>query len=131
MSKIFSVSEIDEIIIKFKSCIKKGNYYILNGRGRKKNMQFIEEFNLNKIKIERLLLSIDAQEFDSMQIGKNKDFSGEKLWIFILDRELTCFDGNKEVIDIYLKWYFEKEDSVIISFHKAKYSLSESFGKGE
>lgn len=111
--------EINAALCKFKSCVKKG--LIELKYERKKNNDFISNYQLRSSKIRKLLLSIKGDEFNRCEKGLNPEFMNRELWSFLIKRVLYSREDEKKEVIIYIKWCFNSDKSIVISFHQASY----------
>ena len=102
-----------------KEQISIGNFKIIR---RDKNIDFIRKYRLNKEKIQEILLDLTEEDF--YKEGKEKDeekYGTVPVIIFIKDQLLVDFNGNDNVVKIYIKLKVYGEYKIpVISFHQSE-----------
>ncbi|MGL5417820.1 MAG: hypothetical protein ACRDAU_19280 [Clostridium sp.] len=118
----YTREEIVKILAVIKECIADGLYSISTNRNREENRQFIDEYRLTTSKQKEILLGIKIEDFCHSLKNINKGFEHEILYVFCPQRELNNILGEREKVDIYIKFniinYSEKKRVITISFHK-------------
>ena len=87
----YTREEINAILEKIKSCVKKNRYVISLNENRQENIAFIEEYNIRSEKQRAILLQIEAEDFcyslQNTNIGY--EYEGE------ISPSSICFADNR------------------------------------
>lgn len=95
--------------------IKDDNFEIVP---REKNFNFINKYNLDKIKIKNMLLSLKGEDFiNEVEDIDYLEYGIEKLIIYKKEYKLISMFGNQENVLVYIKIKLKDTKLPIISFH--------------
>lgn len=105
-----------------KDCVRANLFTISKNENRQENRDFINEYNLTSKKLKEILLGIDPEDFCHTLQNTNLGFEHETLYVFCPRVTLFNFSGNKELIDIYIKFNIVDVNSekrvIVVSFHR-------------
>lgn len=121
-NKNHTYEEIDAVLVKIKSCIKKDRYTISQNENRLENIAFINEYNIHSKKQKTILLNIKTDDFCHSLQNTKTGYEHEILYVFSPQVKLSNADGEEEYVDVYTKFNVIDLPSgartVVISFHK-------------
>lgn len=127
----YTQEEIDIILGKIKECVENNKYTISLNENRQENIQFIQDYNLDKSKQKEILLSIEVSDFCHSLNNINPGFEHEILYVFCPQRTLFDVFGEAEFVDIYTKFniieYNANKHVIAVSFHKRNKPISYCF----
>ncbi len=117
----YTLAEIESLTKTILYCIKQNHFTIALNENREENRFLMINYNLNSSKQKEILLSIKPEDFcHSLQNTKN-GYEHEILYVYSPQASLYNFDGNEELLDLYLKFniieYSKGKRVVVISFH--------------
>lgn len=110
--------EIDSVVKRIHRCVAAGKYIISMNSKRKENIDFINEYNIRTEKQKSILMRIRTEDFCYSLKNTNVGFEDEILYVFAPSVELYNLEGKKEIVDVYTKFNFICDRTVVISFHK-------------
>lgn len=124
--------EVEAILKKIKSCVRRNKYIISQNDNRKENRDFIDSYRLTTDKQKSILLNIEIRDFCYATHNKHKGFEREILYIFVPQVPLYCVGTNKlRKVDIYIKFNLIEQTSsttvVVISFHRKNKNVEYPF----
>lgn len=100
----------------------RGHYTIAKNENRSKNLDFINNYNLNYAKQKDILLKIEPEDFCHTLKNTKSGYEHEILYVFCPQMSLFNFDGEEEQLGIYIKFNIIEYDAgtkvITISFHK-------------
>lgn len=113
---------ITKLINIIKECAVEGRVTVSLEGSRTENMQFIEEYNVNEEKLVEILCGLVEEDFcyglKNMQDGVVYD----DLYIFCPVKELYNIKGEKEAVDIYMRFNIMESEGgscrTLVSLHK-------------
>lgn len=118
----YTKEQIELILEKIWDCVRCNHFYIAKNENRIENTKFINNYNLSTGRQKDILLKIESDDFCHSLQNIKLGFEHETLYVFCPQVELFNFDGEKEVVDIYIKFniieYGTSTRVVTISFHK-------------
>ena len=118
----YTREEINAILEKIKSCVKKNRYVISLNENRRENIAFIEEYNIRSEKQKAILLQIEAEDFCYSLQNTHIGYEYEVLYVFVPQVSLYNASGEERTVDVYTKFNLidlpSGERVVVISFHK-------------
>ena len=118
----YTRGEIDDILMRIKSCIENDRFIISQNENRQENIAFINEYNIRSDKQKTILLDIKADDFCYSLQNTNVGYEHEVLYVFVPQVDLTNADGKEETVDVYTKFNIidipAGSRTVVISFHK-------------
>ncbi len=118
----YTREEIDEVLERIKTCIRKDNYRISLNQNRQENIDFINEYNIRSNVQKNILLRIKIEDFCYSLQNTKKGYEHEILYVFVPQTKLFNAFGEEENVDIYTKFNIIDTRSgsrtVVISFHK-------------
>ena len=121
-NKNHTYEEIDAVLVKIKSCIKKDRYTISQNENRLENIAFINEYNIHSKKQKTILLNIRTDDFCHSLQNTKPGYEHEILYVFSPQVQLSNADGEEEYVDVYTKFNVIDLPSgartVVVSFHK-------------
>lgn len=97
-------------------CIKKGRIEL---KRRKKNRDFINQYDLTKEDILNMILQLSSEDCISVEKNKNKEYNPDSiLYSFIHQYKMS----NKKNQKVFIKMYVDEKNGkyvdVVISFHR-------------
>lgn len=129
----FTKDEVTVILSKIHDCIKENLFTISKNKKRKKNVAFIDSYNMTSIRQRSILLEIQVEDFCHSLKNTKKGFEDEALYVFVPQVNLFNIDGETELVDVYTKFNVIDMDNgartVIISFHPPNKSIDYLFRK--
>lgn len=118
----YTRGEIDDILMRIKSCIENDRFIISQNENRQENIAFINEYNIRADKQKTILLDIKAEDFCYSLQNTNIGYEHEVLYVFVPQVDLTNAYGKEETVDVYTKFNIIDIPSglitIVISFHK-------------
>lgn len=118
----YSKKDISEVLGKIQSCIGIGRYTIAINSNRQENLDFVREYNISSKKRRQILLKIRPEDFCHSLQNTNIGFEYETLYVFCPQVRLFNIDGEKKLVDIYIKFNIidckGRDRIVVISFHE-------------
>ena len=120
--KDYTRDMISNLINIIKECVLEERFTVSLEGSRTENMQFIEEYNINEEKIVDILSELNEEDFCYGLKNMKDGVLHNDLYIFCPVRELYNIKGEKEVIDIYMRFNIIENDMneyrVLVSMHK-------------
>lgn len=120
--KDYSEEQIKNLIEIIKDCVRENKYTISLEDNKIENLQFIENYNINRNKQIELLFNIDYKDFCYGLQNMKDGVEQNNLYVFCIQKELYNFDNKKELIDVYFKFNITcneyKEYYILVSLHK-------------
>lgn len=130
----YTKEQISEYLSKVKECISKEQFTVLTkGESRKKNADFIKDYNLTHIRQKSILLSLETDDFCyTLESTADDSTKGHILYVFAKDKKLFPFweEEKAETVTIYIKFdYIESECAfvVTVSFHESEKQVKYCF----
>lgn len=129
--KDYTKEQIIKLIDIIKDCAYENTFTICMQENRQENLSFIEEYNINDVKLIRILSSLKEEDFcyglkDMADGTKEIDY-----YVFCPKVELYNIEGNKEIVDVYLRFNIiesnEYEYRILLSIHKRNKPISYVF----
>ena len=118
----YTREEIDAILAKIKSCVKKNKYTISLNENRQENIDFINTYNIRNDKQKSILIQIEIEDFCHSLQNTKVGYEYEVLYVFVPQIQLFRADGEEEIVDVYIKFNIitlpSGSKTVVISFHK-------------
>jgi hypothetical protein len=118
----YSENQIVNLIDIIKDCVRENRYTMSFEESKLESVQFIEEYNINEKRRINILFNLDYKDFcyglQNMKDGAEQN----NLYIFCPQQELYNIKGEKEMVDIYLKFSImcneTEEYRILVSLHK-------------
>lgn len=118
----YTKEQIIDVLQRIQDCVTNNRYIISRYENRQENAEFRDKYNLTSRKDKRILLDLKVEDFCYTLQNTNLGYEHEILHVFCPQVMLFNFDGDEELIDIYIKINMINEARgerlVIISFHK-------------
>ncbi len=118
----YTKKQIDEVLNKIKSCVENHRYTIALNENRKENIDFINEYNIRSDKQKHILMQLRTEDFCYTLQNTKSGYEDEILYVFVPQVILFNAVGEKEIIDVYIKFNIinmpNGNRTVVISFHK-------------
>ena len=122
-------AEITHVLAAIHKHIREGRFRVLGKR--EKNEAFFAEYNIRSEKQREILLRIQVEDFCYSLQSTKKGYEGNQLYVFVPKVELYNIDGEKEKVQIYIKFdIIEKlsgQTAIVISFHKLEKPINYLF----
>ena len=122
-------AEITHVLADIHKNICEGRFRILGKRA--KNEAFFAEYNIRSEKQKEILLQIQVEDFCYSLQSTKEGYEGNLLYVFVPRVELYNIDGEKESVQIYIKFdIIEKtlgQTTIVISFHKLEKTIDYLF----
>ncbi len=119
----YTMKQVVSILETLQDCVKHNRYTISKNENRKKNIRFINYYNISSRKQRDLILKIKPEDFSYSLKNTNSGYEHEILYVFCPQIKLYNFDGNEEIVDIYTKFNMIEHNNskrvIVISFHKS------------
>ena len=120
--KDYSEEQIKNLIDIIKDCVRENRYTISLEENKLENVQFLEEYNINEKRRINILFDLHYKDFCYGLQNMKNGIEQNDLYVFCAQRELYSIEGNKELIDIYLKFniIFNDEENyrLLVSLHQ-------------
>ena len=120
--KDYTREMITNLIHIIKECALEGQFTISLEGSKIENMQFIEEYNINEEKIVDILSEITEEDFCYGLKNMKDGILYNDLYVFCPVKELYNIKGEKEVVDVYMRFNIVETDTdnyrLLISLHK-------------
>lgn len=120
--KDYSEEQIKNLIDIIKDCVRENRYTISLEENKLENVQFLEEYNINEKRRINILFDLHYKDFCYGLQNMKNGIEQNDLYVFCTQRELYSIEGNKELIDIYLKFniIFNDEENyrLLVSLHQ-------------
>lgn len=120
--KDYTREQIFNLIEIIKDCAREGRYTISLEDNKLENIQFIDEYNINRNKCIDILFDLEVEDFCYGLQDMKDGIELKDLYVFCPKRELYNIRGLKEEVDIYLKFDVIElqgnEYRVVFSMHK-------------
>jgi hypothetical protein len=100
----YTREQIDEVLAMIQDCVREGRFIISLNENRQENIDFINEYNLNRKRQKEILLLIKTEDFCHSLKNTKIRFEHEILYVFCPQVTLFNFDGIEETVDIYTKF---------------------------
>ena len=133
MGKISSRGLVAYILNEVIECVEQGNFVV---KRTEKNEEFAFEFSLTTELRRKMLLALRVEDYFNSDASRN--FPGRYIHEFCPKYSICNMDGNEELVDVYVKFEVEEEDTgkqtVVISLHRAENEVYFAFkdrAKGE
>ncbi len=118
----YTREQIAGVLQTIQDCVRESRFFISKNENRQENIDFINEYNLTSKKQKEILLKIEPEDFCHRLQNTNLGFEHEVLYVFCPQVMLFNFNGNEEMVGIYIKFNIIYLDGgnrvVVISFHK-------------
>lgn len=120
--KDYTREMITNLILIIRECALDGQFTVSLEGSRIENMQFIEEYNINEDKIVDILSEITEEDFCYGLKNMKDGILYNDLYVFCPVKELYNIKGEKEIVDVYMRFNIVETDSdnyrLLISLHK-------------
>lgn len=120
--KDYTREMITNLILIIRECALDGQFTVSLEGSRIENMQFIEEYNINEDKIVDILSEITEEDFCYGLKNMKDGILYNDLYVFCPVKELYNIKGEKEIVDVYMRFNIIETDSdnyrLLISLHK-------------
>jgi len=127
----YTKAQVIELLQSIQDCVTENHYSISLSENREENRKFIQDYNLNSSRRRAILLQIKPEDFCHSLQNTNVGFEHEVLFVFVPQVTLFDFDGNEELVDVYVKFNLIEmpygNRAVAISFHKRNKPISYIF----
>lgn len=127
----YSIEQITDFLLVIQGCVRDNNYIISKNENRIENVDFIKEYNLTSDRQKGILLNIKPEDFCHSLQNTKPGYEHEVLYVFCSEVLLHNFEGNKELVNIYLKFNLLESINgnriIVISFHRRNKSISYLF----
>ena len=126
MGKISGKGLVEYILDEMIECVEQGNFVV---KQTEKNEVFAFEFSLTNEKRRNMLLSLKVEDYFNSDESRN--FPGRYIHEFCPKYKLVNIEGNDELVDVYVKFEVEEEDTgkqtVVVSLHRAEKEVHFAF----
>lgn len=127
----YTKEEIGGIIQIIQDCVRCNRFTIERNENRQENIDFIINYNLSSARQKDILLKIEVEDFCHSLQNTKIGFEHEILYVFCPQIPLYNFDGEEELVDIYIKFNILAHQTgqrvITISFHKRNKPLDYLF----
>ena len=117
MGKIVDKKFVQYILNEMIKCVKRGDFVVIK---TDKNKTFASEFNITDELRRSMLLDVKVEDYFNSDESRN--FSGRFIHEFCPKYELYNMLGIIELVDVYIKFEIEEEDTgkqtVVIGLHR-------------
>lgn len=113
--------EIEKYLAGIKNIINKSGKVIISTRD--KNIDFLENYNLNTEKVKKILFNLKINDFCKVLDNNHLDRSDEKLYVFSKNMNLPNTFGRVNNVRLYIKINLKRNIIILVSFHDAKYEI--------
>ena len=126
MGKISGRGLVEYILDEMMECVEQGNFVV---KQTEKNEEFAFEFSLTTELRRKMLLALKVEDY--FNSAESRNFPGRYVHEFCHKHSLCSMDGNEELVDVYVKFEVEEEDSgkqtVVISLHRPEKEVYYAF----
>lgn len=122
-------TDIEKYLGEVKDAIRSGRYTIARNSRRQDNINVFVDYILDEAEAQRILLSLDTDDFSEVKPNEHPGYENELLYVFGKDVRLTeRFGDSTKNVSLYIK--FNKQENkyvIVVSFHEQKFPLSYYF----
>jgi hypothetical protein len=128
MGRIHGRGLVEYILDEMMECVEQGNFVV---KQTDKNEEFAFEFSLTTELKRNILLALKVEDYFNSDESRN--FPGRYIHEFCPKYSLCNMEGNEEVVDVYVKFEVEEENTgkqtVVVSLHRAEKEVHFAYGR--
>ncbi|MDM8270159.1 hypothetical protein [Thermophilibacter provencensis] len=112
--------EVDQYLERIKDAVAQGNYKI--SEREDKNLPFIRQFNVNRSRAAKMILSLCPEDFLHAVPSKMEGNEGQELFVFCRRHALyRLMSSRSEEVLVYYKFDLVGDSfAVVVSMHEAE-----------
>lgn len=99
----YSREQIENILTAIKDCVKADRFIISKNDNRQENIDFINDYSLNRRRQKAILLNLKTEDFCHSLRNTKIGYEHEILYVFCPQIILLNFNGDEELVEIYIK----------------------------
>ena len=127
----YTRDEIAEYLNTVRGCVENGNFTILQGRTRQKNVHFIRQYNIRYEMQKNIIKNLRVEDFCYSLVSTNVQHLGSLLYVFAPQVDLFNIDSDVENVSIYIKIEICETSTgrrtVAVSFHEIERPIEYAF----
>lgn len=127
----YTVEEIQDVIAEIAYCVNKNKIQLLLGETRQKNVEFMQQYQLNTSDLKSILLRLKYEDFCGTLESENENHINDILYVFVPQEKLHDIHGKLVQVSVYIKLIFQgkpsDQNTIIISFHELEYPITYAF----